>query len=123
MKHIIELVLRLQTLQSEKSSAAVEKEMDSLREEIPAPILGHYDRLSSRGKKGVALVRNSVCASCHMGVPIGSISTLISGSDLQLCGSCGRYLYLPDEEKARFTQPAPAPKPAGRKRKAAPNAA
>jgi predicted nucleic acid-binding Zn-ribbon protein len=119
MKNVIELVLKLQTLQSEKSSAAAEKEIAALRETIPAPILGHYDRLSNNGKKGVAIVRNRVCASCHMGVPIGSISTLIGGDDVQLCGSCGRYLYLPEEEKAIFKLPPPAPKPRARKPKAA----
>ena len=60
------------------------------------PIIGHYDRLRVRGKKGVALVRNQVCTGCHMHVPIGQITVLMRGEDVQLCESCGRYLYLPD---------------------------
>jgi predicted nucleic acid-binding Zn-ribbon protein len=117
MKHLIELVYKLQTLQTGTVADGVEQEVAALRTQIPAPILGHYDRLTARGKQGVAIVRNSVCASCHMKVPIGSISTLISGDDIQLCGTCGRYLYLPEEEKTKFVQAPAAPKPAGRKGK------
>ena len=120
MKHVIELLFKLQTLQSQKPAKAVEKEIDSLKETIPAPILAHYDRLTSRGKQGVAIVRNNVCSTCHMQAPIGSISSLANGDDLQLCGSCGRYLYLPPEERARFLQPPPPPKPSRRKAKPAP---
>ena len=122
MKHVTESLFKLQTLQSAKLTDAVGTEIEGLRETIPAPILAHYDRLTSRGKQGVAVVRNNVCASCHMQAPIGSISTLASGGDIQLCGSCGRYLYLPPEERARFLQPPPPPKPARRKRKIAPAA-
>ena len=104
MKHLIELIFKLQTLQSGTQTEVVEKESARLRKEVPEPILAHYDRLVARGKQGVACVRNSVCSSCHMGVPIGSISTLLNGDDIQLCGSCGRYLYLPEEEKKRFGQ-------------------
>jgi hypothetical protein len=32
-----------------------------------------------------------------MRLPLGVIMTLKHGHDLQLCDSCGRYLYLPDE--------------------------
>ena len=31
-----------------------------------------------------------------MHVPIGQITVLMRGEDIQLCESCGRYLYLPD---------------------------
>jgi predicted nucleic acid-binding Zn-ribbon protein len=117
MKHVVDLLLKLQTLQSGKLTKTVEKEISGLKETIPAPILAHYDRLTSRGKQGVAIVRNSVCSVCHMGATVGSISSLINGDDLQICGSCGRYLYLPPEEKARILHPPPDPKPVRRKPK------
>ena len=95
-----------------------------LRAVIPDPILAHYDRLRSRGKKGVAVIRNNVCTGCHMGVAIGTIVTLKQGKDIQLCGSCGRYLYLPPEEPPDPDAAAAVAKPKRKKRsrKVDPNA-
>ncbi len=88
-----------------------------LREKIPAQILGHYDRLVARGKKGVAVVRDQVCTGCHMRLPIGTITTLMRGDDIQLCDSCGRYLYLPDPAESQSVEPVVAAKPAAKSRK------
>jgi hypothetical protein len=76
-----------------------------LRTKIPPPILGHYDRLLARGKKGVAIVSNQVCTGCHMSVPIGVITMLMRGEDIQLCDTCGRYLYLPPPVAAPAAEP------------------
>jgi predicted nucleic acid-binding Zn-ribbon protein len=73
-----------------------ESKRAELRKSIPQPILAHYDRLVARGKKGVAIVRNQVCSGCHMRLPIGTINTLMQNHDIQLCDSCGRYLFLPE---------------------------
>lgn len=95
-------------------------QLAELRSKIPAQILGHFDRLIARGKKGVAVVRNQVCTGCHMRLPIGTINTLMQGTDIQLCDSCGRYLYLPDPAENQFVEAMAATKPApkARKRKA-----
>ena len=96
-EHITNL-LKLQALDFHEST---EKDRESLRTElrsiIPQPILAHYDRLVARDKKGVAVVRNQVCTGCHMRLPIGTINTLMQHQDVQLCDTCGRYLYLPAE--------------------------
>jgi hypothetical protein len=83
--------------------------MTQLRRKIPLPILEHYDRLAVRGKKGVAIVRNQVCTGCHMRIPIGAINTLMHGEDIQMCETCGRYLYLPPETPVQPVEAAPAP--------------
>src|SRR5438105_5172059 len=59
--------------------SAAEALMVELRGKIPAPILGHYDRLVAQGKKGVAAVRNQVCTGCHMKVTLGVMATLMHG--------------------------------------------
>jgi predicted nucleic acid-binding Zn-ribbon protein len=98
MKELINHLLKLQSLEfDEQVDPDMEKQIAELRAKIPAPILGHYDRLVSRGKKGVALIRNQVCTGCHMQVPRGVVLTLMHGDDVQLCGNCGRYLHLPEE--------------------------
>ncbi|HEX4263322.1 MAG TPA: C4-type zinc ribbon domain-containing protein [Verrucomicrobiae bacterium] len=97
MNATIQNLLKLQLIEfgDEKGT---NKQIADLRAAIPEPILGHYDRLRARDKKGVAVVRNQVCAGCHMRLPIGVITTLMQDRDIQLCDSCGRYLYLELQE-------------------------
>jgi predicted nucleic acid-binding Zn-ribbon protein len=65
-------------------------------------MLSHADRLFARAKKAVAVIERSVCTGCRMGLPTGTVLAVRQGADIQLCGNCGRYLYLPPE-------PAPVP--------------
>ena len=127
MNDLLQTLLKLQALEfnetNEKDPAA---RIEELRKNVPLPILGHFDRLVTRGKKGVAVVRNQVCTGCHMKLPIGTINTLMQGQDIQLCDSCGRYLYLPDPGETQFMEKMEAAKPAAkapRKRKALTHAA
>ena len=108
MNSIIQNLLKLQAIEfgEEKGSA---KETAELRASIPEPILGHYDRLRARDKKGVAVVRNQVCTGCHMRLPIGVVMTLMQDRDIQLCDSCGRYLYLEPQTAAAPVEPPPKP--------------
>jgi predicted nucleic acid-binding Zn-ribbon protein len=122
MNIILQNLLKLQALEfGETSSKSVEAQSAELRAIVPPPIVNHYDRLRVRGKKGVAIVRNQVCTGCHMHVPIGQITVLMRGEDVQLCESCGRYLYLPDPAEAEAAAPVepakPAKKPAAKPRK------
>lgn len=105
MNDLLTNLLNLQAIDfKETSTKFTQAETDAARALIPAQILGHYDRLVARGKKGVALVRNQVCTGCHMRLPIGTINTLMQGTDIQLCDTCGRYLYLvPVTEEAPTT--------------------
>jgi hypothetical protein len=120
MNDLLSNLLKLQALDfSETQESDPDARKAEIRALIPAQILGHYDRLVARGKKGVALVRNQVCTGCHMRLPIGTINTLMQGQDIQLCDSCGRYLSLPAPVGAQVAEagaPAkPAPKPRRRK--------
>ena len=100
MNAVIQTLLKIQALEfSEVPDSNSPAEIQELRTQVPSQILAHYDRLRIRGKKGVALVRNKSCTGCHMQQPIGIITVLMRNEDIQLCDSCGRYLYLPDEEK------------------------
>src|SRR6516225_1103820 len=110
MNELMQNLVRLQAIDfdetREKNSDATKAE---LRGKIAPQILGHYDRLVARGKKGVAIVRDQVCTGCHMRLPIGVVTTLMHGLDIQLCDTCGRYLYLPEVTKPQVTEPVPAP--------------
>ena len=114
MNELITNIWKLQSLEfAEPADGGASAQITELRAKIPVQILGHYDRLRARGKKGVAIVRNQVCAACHMQVPLGAIMTLMRGGDIQLCECCGRYLYLPEPA-------APQKPPAARRKKKAP---
>jgi hypothetical protein len=123
MNTILQNLLKLQAIEfGEVSVKNVAAQAAELRGKIPAPILGHYDRLRARSKKGIALVRNQSCAGCHMRVPIGQISALMRGEDVQLCETCGRYLFLPPTAPAvpvetEVPPPVVAVKPAPKPRK------
>jgi predicted nucleic acid-binding Zn-ribbon protein len=118
MKDWLQNLVRLQSLEfGDDKSAQVEESMAALRAGIPPQILGHYDRLVARGKKGVAAVRGQVCSGCHMQVPLGVVMTLRHGQDIQLCENCGRYLYLPAETEAAAMESAIARKPVKKPRK------
>lgn len=116
-----DLLTNLLKLQDLDFAAIPDKNADASREElrarVPQPILGHYDRLVARGKKGVAVVRNQVCTGCHMRLPIGTINTLMQGQDIQLCDTCGRYLVLAEPEASKPEEPAPKTKPTPKPRK------
>ena len=115
MNIVLQNLLKLQALDfGEAKAKNVEAQTAALRGNIPQPIIGHYERLRVRGKKGVAVVRNQVCSGCHMHVPIGQITVLMREEDVQLCENCGRYLYLPDPAEAEFINKVEAAKPAAK---------
>jgi hypothetical protein len=131
MHVVMHALVELQSLEfgPDPESPAVKTAAEKLRAKVPPQVLGHYDRLRARGKKGLALVRdNKVCSECHMQVPIGTVITIMKGEDIQLCGNCGRYLFVAEKStEALPAAPAPAPAPAkakakrGRKPKNPPN--
>jgi hypothetical protein len=118
MNDLLTNLLKLQGIDfSDARGPDAEVRRTELRALVPAQILGHYDRLVVRGKKGIAIVRNQVCTGCHMKLPIGTINTLMQGQDIQLCDTCGRYLCLASPaENAPAEAVAPA-KPAAKPRK------
>lgn len=106
-------IQELQLVQEEDPEA--NPELIKLRKKVPPQILGHFDRMLARGKKAVAIVRHRTCTSCRMNIPVGTIATLMRDEDIQICGSCGRYLYLEPEP-----EPEPAPPPAPKKKRGRP---
>lgn len=96
----MEKLLALQELQLETKplSLDTEHEILKLRKKVPAPILGHFDRLIAHGKKGVAIVRHGVCGECHLRLTSGTLASLAHADEVFVCDNCGRYLYLPEDE-------------------------
>ena len=119
MNELLQNLIRLQAVEfDETTEKNAESVIAELRGKIPPQILGHYDRLVAKGKKGVTAVRGQTCTGCHMQVPLAVTMTLKHGTDIQLCENCGRYLYLPNTAEAETPPPAAAPK-RGKKTRAA----
>ncbi len=126
MKNFIAQLFNLQTLEMEPTPDSTHKTaaIQELRQQIPPPILGHYDRLRSRNRKGVALVRHGVCAECHMRLATGIFAEVVRAEDIVICDTCGRYLHIlpqdiatPESQSAQA--PPPAAKPAAKRKKSA----
>ena len=100
-------------LETKPLTAAHQAEILKLREQVPAPVLGHFDRLIARGKKGVAIARNGACSECHLRLASGTMAALAKTGEIHICDNCGRYLYLPEEKPASANDsPAPTKVPA-----------
>ena len=113
MRKFMEQLLALQELQFDARSrnSEAKPEMQKLREKVPAPILAHYERLVSRGKKGVAIARKGVCSECHLRITGAKLVTLAYSDEVQLCDNCFRYLYLPEDERIGLNDAKSAPHP------------
>lgn len=97
------LVLQKLALDPQPRTPDHKAEVLKLREQVPAPIVGHFDRLIARGKKGVAIARNGACDECHLRLPSGPRAALAYTNEVHLCDNCGRYLYLPANEPLGLT--------------------
>ncbi len=100
---IMRKLFELQTLEFDAPlQPDTEERIAELRMTIPLPILGHYERMVARGKKGVAVVAHQTCTGCHMRVPLAVVLELSHGEDVRLCDNCQRYLYLREDVAASF---------------------
>lgn len=113
---IIEQLLKLQELElgPAAGTAAVRREIQALRAEVELMpvVLGHYERLVSRGKKAVAFVRHGVCSGCRMQLPSGLYAKLLRDDDACVCENCARYLKLAPVDAP--SEPAKPPVPTRR---------
>ena len=114
----MESLIALQAIQLKRGrqTSAAKEDIAKLRSNVPEGILGHFDRLITRGKKGVAVARNGVCGECHLKISSGTWANLPHRSDIHLCDTCGRYLYLPPQTAAQAPS---APAKAAKSRKKA----
>jgi predicted nucleic acid-binding Zn-ribbon protein len=110
------LALQKRVLQRKNHSAEQEKEVDALRKNVPESVLIQFDRWMARGRKAVAVVNNGVCGECHLRLTVGIMGALAFGDEIQRCGNCGRFLYLPEDEPVSSPPPTPPAPPATRRR-------
>ena len=110
MKQIMQHLFMLQALAFDTKPLTLESEAEilKLREEVPAAILGHFDRFIARGKRGVAIARDGVCSECHLRITPGTLARLANTTGTHVCDNCGRYLCFPENQLVVPTN-SPAP--------------
>jgi predicted nucleic acid-binding Zn-ribbon protein len=117
---LMEQLLKVQELQfTQSQDPEKHPELKKLREGIPPQVLSHADRIFARARKAVALIERNVCTGCRMGLPTGTVLAVRQGADIQICGNCGRYLFIaPEPPPAEEVAVKPKRKRAVRKPKA-----
>jgi predicted nucleic acid-binding Zn-ribbon protein len=79
--------------------ARVEKERAELSAKIPPAFRNPYERLLTRADgRAMAACHNYVCSGCRMSLTANTVSLLMGGDKLVYCQSCGRILYLAEDE-------------------------
>jgi len=77
----------------------LESERAELAGRIPAPLIEPYERLRKKGDgQAMAACHNFVCTGCRMALTANTVNRLMAGDELVYCHSCGRILYIADDE-------------------------
>ncbi len=65
--------------------------------DVSVSILEQYEKLlGAREGQAMAMLEGRVCQGCHVNVPNNLYVRLARATELVICPSCGRILYLPD---------------------------
>ena len=109
MKNVTDNLMALQELQWESSKAVpgCAEQLAALRAQIPGSFLSTFDRFVERKKKAVSVVRSGVCSECHLQIAVGILASLAFGQEVQQCGNCNRFLYLPEDESLSAPESSP----------------
>ncbi len=79
--------------------SSLEAERSAVTTEVDAELIEIYDRLYGRGDgQVVAASDRGMCGGCNMTLTPQTTSKLIGGEEIIRCMSCGRIIYLRDEQ-------------------------
>lgn len=86
--------------------AALDAEIENVRQLLPTAITHHYDQCRSRKKPAIAPVRRGICGGCHLSMTRSSYANLHRSSGaLHVCENCGVFIYLDESEAAGSAVP------------------
>jgi len=73
--------------------ATLARDRDKLLEQLPANVLGKYERLrESRDEVAIVTVEGGSCTGCHYGLPPQVANQVRQGGKILFCEGCGRFL-------------------------------
>jgi len=85
----------------EELSKVIQEEKDKIevtKRDINENILNKYILIRSKKGKGIGIVENQICSSCHMHIAKNIIDKIKLGKEITTCESCGRILILREDE-------------------------
>ena len=68
--------------------------IDELKQDLQPANRARLDKFSAGPGRAVAPVINGICYGCFTAVATGSMSNLSRNDRLNVCESCGRFLYV-----------------------------
>jgi predicted nucleic acid-binding Zn-ribbon protein len=89
-----ELAAREERIRSEL--AELNAERDAVGPKLDAAILAVYEKVASRKRPALALVREERCEGCRVGIPAQNYIEILKGERIVTCGNCQRILLHPD---------------------------
>ena len=79
--------------------AAINAEIEVVRQRLPTAILKHYDQRHARNMPTIAPVKNGICGGCHISMTRSSAADLHRrGGAISVCENCGVFIYLDDSQ-------------------------
>jgi len=63
-------------------------------------LLAHYERVATRRRPAVILVREARCGGCRVGIPPQSFIEILRGEAIVTCGNCSRILVHAEKLEA-----------------------
>ncbi len=78
---------------AEIDEAAIDAEIESLREEIDPAVMRRYETIASKYDRPLVPVRRGVCYGCFVRFPTAKLSEIDEEGMPTTCESCGRMLY------------------------------
>ena len=90
----------------ERLTAEIEEvgaERHAVEADLPKAVVRKYRRIA-KAREGLAVVpvRDGQCTGCNRQVPPQLRIILLRANTLETCPICSRYMYVPDEELARY---------------------
>jgi predicted nucleic acid-binding Zn-ribbon protein len=90
---------RQRTAEDEKLLAEARSKRDQFRGGVREDLLRQYERVSKFRGSGIAEVRDHKCMGCQVILRPQTYNDVRSGSDVVICDSCQRILYLSPKEE------------------------
>jgi len=79
--------------------ARLRQERAALASRIPRDFLSRYERLLHKADgRALAACRDFVCEACRMALTANTVNRLLAGQEIVYCHSCGRILYLAEDQ-------------------------
>jgi predicted nucleic acid-binding Zn-ribbon protein len=85
---------------SQEKVVGLEAKRKELASGVDPELLGQYNRLAGRGDGRVVVsARGGSCAGCNITLRAQMVSELMADNEIICCTSCGRILYLDNEQE------------------------